>query len=973
MESLTQSIGHTLLVGMAEHQQGITDKQYWADKLLDWTTRDPAFKTQLFRFIDVFPVLTDAEQIEQHLREYLLAPGVQLPPGLGLGFKAGSFLPGVMRKTMTAQIQQMAGNFIAGTDAQQALAVLRRRWDQGIAFSLDVLGEACLSQIEADMYQQRYLDLIQTLPQLAATWPENPKLTTNHCGNVPRVNVSIKVSSLDPVFDAIETEIALQRLIARLDPLLSAAIERGVLINFDMEQFAVKDLTLRLFKKAARQYPFEAGIVVQAYLRSSMADARELVQWTRDTGRQITVRLVKGAYWDYEIAHAQVMGYPIPVYRDKQQTDANYEQIARLLLDATPRHKDEGGIHLAVGSHNVRSIAAALAYARSIGLPENAVELQMLRGMADPLKLAASNMGYRVREYMPVGELIPGMAYLVRRLLENTSNQSWLLAEHRGGADQAHLLKAPVIDEQRMGMETIQGVVEPSHQPLSATHPQLADGKAFANEPLRDFADARQRETFAAMIRTAKVPAVSNDTPLQHVDQVIARSCKAFTVWRSISVLDRARLLLRTASLMRDRRDELAGIIIREAGKPWRSADADVCEAIDFLEYYARVATELFEPRRLGHFIAEYNEQRLRPRGPAAIIAPWNFPLAILTGMTCASLVTGNTAIVKPAEQTPGIASVMVEIMHQAGIAKDVVQLLPGKGHIIGAALASDARIAIIAFTGSRDVGLSLLKTAANRPENQPFVKRLICEMGGKNAIIVDHSADLDLAVTAVRDSAFGYSGQKCSACSRVIVMDKLHDTFVQRLIEATRALRIGDPLEPSTDIGPVIDQDAADKIHHYIKLGQQEGTLAYAGELPVGLIDMQGKPFVTPHIFTDILPGHRVACEEIFGPVLCVIKAADITQAIDFANRSQYKLTGGIISRTPSHIARVRDQFEVGNLYINRNITGALVARQPFGGLGLSGIGEKSGANHYLRQFVDTTIITENLLRRGFSPEGLD
>jgi RHH-type proline utilization regulon transcriptional repressor/proline dehydrogenase/delta 1-pyrroline-5-carboxylate dehydrogenase len=437
-------------------------------------------------------------------------------------------------------------------------------------------------------------------------------------------------------------------------------------------------------------------------------------------------------------------------------------------------------------------------------------------------------------------------------------------------------------------------------------------------------------------------------------------------------VRERAAAMIRTADLMRQRRDELAGIIIRESAKPWRSADADVCEAIDFLNYYARQAVALFEGQSLGRYLLEHNTLFHRARGVAAIISPWNFPLAICTGMTAAALVTGNTAIVKPAEQSSWIARVMVDLFHEAGVAESVVQWLPGRGEVVGAALSQDPRVAIIAFTGSRDVGVELQRIAGTTQPGQTQARRLICEMGGKNAIIVDTSADPDLAVLAVRESAFGYSGQKCSACSRVIVVGDGHDRFVERLAAATAALTLGDPLDPQTDLGPVIDDDAAAKIWQYIDIGRQEGTLVYAGQVPKA-IHQHGHRYVPPHIFTGIRPEHRLAREEIFGPVLAVMHAQSFEQAVAMANDSQYRLTGGVISRTPSHLAYARQHFAVGNLYLNRTITGALVGRQPFGGFGMSGIGEKAGGPAYLRQFVDSTVCTENTFRSGFSPEVID
>jgi RHH-type proline utilization regulon transcriptional repressor/proline dehydrogenase/delta 1-pyrroline-5-carboxylate dehydrogenase len=420
---------------------------------------------------------------------------------------------------------------------------------------------------------------------------------------------------------------------------------------------------------------------------------------------------------------------------------------------------------------------------------------------------------------------------------------------------------------------------------------------------------------------------------------------------------------------MRDRRDELAGIVIRENGKDWRNADADVTEAIDFCEYYARMAPALFAPERLGQFIGELDEHFYQPRGVAVVISPWNFPLAICTGMTTAALVTGNTVIVKPAEQTPGIAQVMCDILWRAGAPREVLQFLPGVGETVGAALVRDPRTAIIAFTGSKAVGLDIIQAAGVTPAEQPFVKKVICEMGGKNAIIVDASADLDEAVLGARSSAFGFQGQKCSACSRAIVVDTAHDPFLARLVESTRSLVIGDPMEPGTDIGPVIDAEAEAKIRSYIEIGRQEATLALAMDVPAGLAERVGKPYVGPHIFRDVKPEHRLANEEIFGPVLSVIRVRDFDEALSLANATTYKLTGGVYSRKPSHLEQARREYRVGNLYLNRGCTGALVGRQPFGGFGMSGIGSKAGGKDYLLQFVEPRAVCENTMRRGFAP----
>lgn len=311
----------------------------------------------------------------------------------------------------------------------------------------------------------------------------------------------------------------------------------------------------------------------------------------------------------------------------------------------------------------------------------------------------------------------------------------------------------------------------------------------------------------------------------------------------------------------------------------------------------------------------------------------------------------------------------MCDVFHQAGVPPDALQLMIGPGKVVGSALVHDPRVAIVAFTGSKEVGLEIIEAAGQTRPGQGLVKKVVCEMGGKNAVIVDSSADLDEAVAGVRQSAFGYSGQKCSACSRAIVLDAVHDVFLRRLVESTRSLVIGDPADPGTDVGPVIDEPAARKIREYIVLGKEENTLELACDVPPGLEDRVGRPYVGPHIFSNVRPGQRLADEEIFGPVLSVIPAKSFEEAIELANATAYKLTGGVYSRRPSHLETARREFRVGNLYLNRPITGALVGRQPFGGFGLSGTGTKAGGRDYLLHFVNPRACTENTMRHGFAP----
>jgi RHH-type proline utilization regulon transcriptional repressor/proline dehydrogenase/delta 1-pyrroline-5-carboxylate dehydrogenase len=451
------------------------------------------------------------------------------------------------------------------------------------------------------------------------------------------------------------------------------------------------------------------------------------------------------------------------------------------------------------------------------------------------------------------------------------------------------------------------------------------------------------------------------------VDAAVAIAARAAHDWRRTPAGERAAVLFRAADWMRDRRYEIAALECFEAGKPWDQADADVCEAIDFCEYYGR------EMLRLDGAAAdlvqsppgETNRLVYQGKGVTGVIAPWNFPLAIPTGMTVAALVAGNPVILKPAEQAPAVAWRLIEALVAGGAPAGVVQFLPGLGEVVGARLVEHPEVAVIAFTGSRAVGLAINQQAAVTPPGQRHVKRVIAEMGGKNALIVDDDADPDQAVPGVVASAFGYAGQKCSAASRLIVVGSIYDHLVERVVGATRELLVGHPSRPEVQVGPVIDEEAHKRVLRWVEEAPQQGRiLGQHDDVP------EAGYFVAPTVVEVDDPDAPIAREEIFGPVLTVLRAHDLDAAIEIANRSEYALTAGIYSRSPANIARAAAELRAGNVYINRHITGAVVGRQPFGGFGMSGVGSKAGGPDYLHQFLDPRVITENTLRQGFTPE---
>jgi RHH-type proline utilization regulon transcriptional repressor/proline dehydrogenase/delta 1-pyrroline-5-carboxylate dehydrogenase len=446
----------------------------------------------------------------------------------------------------------------------------------------------------------------------------------------------------------------------------------------------------------------------------------------------------------------------------------------------------------------------------------------------------------------------------------------------------------------------------------------------------------------------------------------------AFPEWRARSWQERAEVLIRAADLMRTRRLELAALAVRECAKPWGEADADVCEAIDFLEYYAREAIALGEGAQLLQVPGERNTMRYEPRGVCAVIAPWNFPIAIACGMASAALVAGNAVVLKPAEQSPACGHVIVDSLLEAGAPPGSINLVTGFGDA-GAALVADPRVHTIAFTGSSAVGLEIIRSAGETREGQSHIKRVVAEMGGKNCVIVDSDADLDEVVPAIVKSAFVYAGQKCSAAARVLAHDAVADTLLERLGGAIEVLQVGQADTFGTEVPPVIDDEAQKRVVEYIEIGRHDGRIAAQRPLAAdatGGADPPAGFFCPPTLVTDLPPDSPVLRDEIFGPVLSVERFKSVEAACDAVDASPFALTGGLFSRSPATIDYVIGRTPVGNLYVNRHITGAMVGRQPFGGNRRSGIGAKAGGPGYLTQFVEPRVVSENTMRHGIPVE---
>jgi len=958
--------------------------------------RDERFKVQMFRFVDVLPSLRNSDEIVKHLEEYFAGMRDGFAPAIQTGVRVARVAPWISGFILRRNVSGMARQFIAGKNCEDVMKTLRKRRAQKIGFTVDLLGEAVLSEKEADEYAARCLDLLECLARETRGWTdpleENSEL-------FPVVNLSVKTSALYSQMNPADPTDAIAHLAPKLLPILRGARELGAFINFDMESYADKNITLELFKTTFGEGEFKdwprAGIVIQAYLRDAEGDLRDLIEWGRARGTRFAVRLVKGAYWDYETTKSLRNGWNCPVFSQKPQSDANFETLTRVLLENEPI------VTAAFGSHNIRSIAHAQAVAGEIGIDPSRFEFQLLYGMAGPIKRALVEMGYRVREYCPVGELLPGMSYLVRRLLENTSNEGFLRAKFSENVSAEELLRDPNELIKRDGAAPWSGPLAPAameqpHRENDASLPGPS-GDIYENSPLVNFVykenqekmrnalhEMRKRfgEKYPLVIGGEKVwtdqltPSVNPSAPdeivgygseagIPEAERAVQAARAAFGKWSRTPVEERARLLERAADILERRRYELSAVEVFEAGKPWKEADADISEAIDFCRFYADQMRRLGRPKLTQQVPGEESYHHYWPRGVAFVIAPWNFPIAILCGMASAGVVTGNTVIMKPSEQSIVCGAMLMQVFEEAGVPPGVLNFLSGHGSVIGAHLVDHKDVDLIAFTGSREVGLKIWQSAGITRPGQRELKRVICEMGGKNAMIVDSDADLGEAIDYSIYSAFGYQGQKCSALSRLILLEENYDRVMERLIPAAASLRVGNPEEPGIMVGPVIDEAAYRRILDYIEVGKSEATLAYqAKDLPpLGY-------FIPPTIFTDVKPNMRIAREEIFGPVLSVIKVRDLDEAIEVANGTDYALTGGFLSRSPANIERVKAQLEAGNVYINRSCTGAIVGRHPFGGFKMSGGGTKAGGEDYLLNFVVPRVVTENTSRHGLAPE---
>ncbi len=979
--------GKEMFTSISGEKPSLFNKGAWMGKVMDWSMKNETFKVQIFRFVDVFPSLTTPKLLSDHITEYF-GDGNDMPKVLSTGAKLasafGSIGGNMLNKFISGNIQEMAKQFIVGEKTDEAVKNINKLRKEGFAAVVDVLGEATLSHKEADVYVQTYLDVIDALEKEQNSWKplgNAPAGSTEDFGHAPKINVAVKPTATFCLANPQDFEGSVIGILDQVRRVCKRVVEAKGFLCIDMESYRHKDIIIEVYKRLKleyKDYP-HIGIVLQAYLKDIDKDVADLLAWAKKEDTQISIRLVKGAYWDYETVKAKQMGWEVPVYTVKADSDAAFERVTYEIL------KNSDRVHFACASHNIRTISAVMEMAAELGVDESRYEFQVLYGMAEPVRRGILRVAGRVRLYCPYGDMVPGMGYLVRRLLENTANESFLRQSFAEEAQIERLMEDPIKTAERHRAE----------KPAKPAEKVVGLGP-FVNESQVDFTRKDHRDIFPAEIAKVRtqlgktyplyingqdvntaetIPSLNPANPdevlghvaqggIAEVDQAIAAANAVFPIWRDTPPEKRAEYLVKAAAVARRRMYELCAWQVLEVGKQWDQSQADVSEGIDFLEYYAREMVRLAKPTRLGNAPGELNHYLYDAKGIAAVIAPWNFPFAISIGMVSAAIVAGNPVIYKPANLTGIIGHQLAEIFNEVGLPAGVFNYVPGRGSVMGDYLVEHKDVSVIAFTGSMEVGLRIVEKAGKTSPDQLNVKKVISEMGGKNAIIIDDDADLDECVPHILYSAFAFQGQKCSACSRLIVTDTVYDRLLERLLEAAKAMLVGPAEDSAFAMGPVVDAAAQKNVQQYIELAKSEGTLLFQSSIP----DSNGY-YVPITIVGDIKPEHRIAQEEVFGPVLSVMRANDFDHAIELANSTRFALTGGVFSRSPKNLDKARRKFRVGNLYINRNNTGALVERQPFGGARMSGVGTKAGGPDYLLHFMDPRVITENTMRRGFAP----
>lgn len=885
----------------------------------------------------------------------------------------------VIREATMQAMRIMGHQFVFGRTIKEALKKRAKRPAHHRLYSFDMLGEGARTNATAERYFELYTDAIQAVGKACADETEESGVAGIHA----RSSISIKLSALHPRYEEVNHKGVMAELLPRLKSLAVDVKALNMQLTIDAEEVDRLDMSLALFEALARDPDLDGwpglGLAVQAYQKRAPYVIDWLIALGTETGRRFPVRLVKGAYWDTEIKHAQELGLEeYPVWTRKANTDLNYISTAHRMLGAQKE------IYPQFATHNAHTLAAIARMARDM---DAEFEFQRIHGMGDLLYASAhKELGtdIRLRTYAPVGVHEDLLPYLVRRLLENGANSSFV---NRFMND-----AVPVEAVVRDPYETVSAMRSKRHNEIPLPPDLYSDRRNSAGVDLA--APLVQEELLAALGEQAKesydapciisgeagggeeIPVTSpGDNRIvvgttRHADQAdIDRALDAAVAaqkgWDAMGGAARADILERLADLIEEHRVPLLDLLAREAGRTIADGISEVREAADFCRYYALQARLNFaDPKTLDSPTGESNELSLHGRGVIFCISPWNFPLAIFTGQAIAALAAGNAVIAKPADPTPLVGAYAVRLMHEAGVPVDALHLLVGRGSTVGASIVADERIIGVALTGSTTTAQTINRALAAK--SGP-INTLVAETGGQNVMIVDSSALPEQVSDDVMTSAFSSAGQRCSALRVLYLQDSIADKVIEMLQGALAERQIGSPLELDTDVGPVIDAASRAGLEKHIARMEKEATLIARGEVPEGLEDGS---YLAPHIFE--IPGLSALTDEEFGPILHVIRygAGDIDKVMADIADTGFGLTFGIHSRLEGHWLDLFSRNAVGNTYVNRNMIGAVVGVQPFGGMGLSGTGPKAGGPHYLLRFASEKVLSINTAAIGGNTE---
>ena len=891
--------------------------------------------------------------------------------------------PTVVAATVRA-VQLLGQQFVLGQDIDEALERARRmqanKPTQRLCFSFDMLGEGARSWEDANRYHQAYRHALEQLAGQAALKTPGPHGGQPLSGN----GLSIKLSALHPRLEIAHAHEVTAQLIPRLVELCHLAAQSRLQLTLDAEESWRLELQLHLLANLLEHLSARGqdapwlsawqglGLAIQAYQHRALPSIDAVIALARQHGRRLTVRLVKGAYWDSELKRAQELGLPgFPVYTHKTHTDLSYLACAQRLLT---QHEH---VLPQFATHNAATVAAVMQLARRAGVPHERIEWQRLHGMGEATwrEILSASQAHAdqaehttpLRVYAPVGSHKELLAYLVRRLLENGANASFVHQLADPNVPPERLLASPLLDEPDYPGSA--GTIAP---------PRTLDGQGRLNAWGRDVQHAPHREALSAALAGARYR--QQDTPTvalpSDIDLIMTRLHAALPDWEARGS-SRCQPLETVATRLEQELDSWAADLVLEGGKCWPDAVSEVRETIDYARYYAHQARDWLRPRTMPGPTGEHNEWRLRARGVWVCIAPWNFPLAIFGGQVMAALVMGNTVAAKPAEQTPRIAQRFTHALLDAGVAPHALCCLPGEGATIGAALVQHPLCAGVAFTGSVPTGLALQRMLCDRGQGRLHaIVPLIAETGGLNALIADSTALPEQLLDSVLASAFGSAGQRCSALRLLCVHTAVAEAFEQLLSGALQTLVVGDPAQWQTDLGPVIDERARQRLLTHLQAlaseAEREGSgVSLIGRAHAPSPEAAGNwPFVTPSAWR--LPRVAALTDEHFGPVLHVVRwgpgcsAESLDALIDQINATGFGLTLGVHTRIDARAEHVARRARVGNVYVNRGITGAVVGSQPFGGQGLSGTGPKAGGPLYLPRFATEQVVCINTAAAG-------